>query len=199
MATSEPLTRQSIVDEMIFVVPGLLTPEECADFIQRTEQMHYEPATVNTRQGAELRPSIRNNHRVIVDNPDWADWLWQRVCGLFPEQGYPRVLGLNERFRFYRYDPGEKFAPHFDGFYQRPGTKERSLYTCMVFLNDGFTGGQTRFHQYAEQVEPRQGMGLFFVHRQLHEGCPVLSGRKYVLRTDVMYDLSEHLASPPAP
>jgi hypothetical protein len=30
-------------------------------------------------------------------------------------------------------------------------------------------------------------MALVFVHRQLHEGALVLQGRKYVLRTDVMY------------
>ena len=31
------------------------------------------------------------------------------------------------------------------------------------------------------------GMALGFVHVQLHEGAPVASGRRYVLRTDVMY------------
>jgi hypothetical protein len=30
-------------------------------------------------------------------------------------------------------------------------------------------------------------MALVFVHEQLHEGAAVESGRKYVLRTDVMY------------
>lgn len=30
-------------------------------------------------------------------------------------------------------------------------------------------------------------MALVFVHRHLHEGAPVIAGRKYVLRTDVMY------------
>jgi hypothetical protein len=31
-------------------------------------------------------------------------------------------------------------------------------------------------------------MGLLFVHERKHEGAPVTSGRKYVLRTDVMYE-----------
>jgi hypothetical protein len=30
-------------------------------------------------------------------------------------------------------------------------------------------------------------MALVFVHQQLHEGASVGTGRKYVLRTDVMY------------
>jgi hypothetical protein len=30
-------------------------------------------------------------------------------------------------------------------------------------------------------------MALVFVHRILHRGAPVTTGRKYVLRSDVMY------------
>jgi hypothetical protein len=37
------------------------------------------------------------------------------------------------------------------------------------------------------EIKPERGMALVFVHRQLHEGAPVVQGRKYVLRTDVMY------------
>jgi len=34
---------------------------------------------------------------------------------------------------------------------------------------------------------------LGFVHLQLHEGAPVVRGRKYVLRTDVMYTLGTRI------
>ena len=36
-------------------------------------------------------------------------------------------------------------------------------------------------------VTPQPGMALIFDHIQLHKGAPVTSGRKYVIRTDVMY------------
>ena len=36
-------------------------------------------------------------------------------------------------------------------------------------------------------VLPRTGSALIFTHPVLHEGCEVTRGRKYVLRTDVMY------------
>lgn len=32
-----------------------------------------------------------------------------------------------------------------------------------------------------------RGTALLFEHQQVHEGAVVRSGRKYVLRTDVMY------------
>ena len=104
---------------------------------------------------------------------DWFDW---------------KLQGLNERFRFYRYDVGQRFAPHTDGYFERTNG-ERSHFTFMVYLNDGFEGGATAFHHSKPslRVTPVRGMALVFYHRQLHEGMPVVKGRKYVLRTDVMY------------
>ena len=72
----------------------------------------------------------------------------------------------------------------------------------MVYLNDDVTGGETRFfrsmaHALAGDpyltVAPRTGAALVFEHRLWHEGAVVERGRKYVLRTDVMY------GRPPAP
>jgi hypothetical protein len=61
----------------------------------------------------------------------------------------------------------------------------------MVYLNDDFVGGETKFYlddgTPRLDVKPERGMALVFVHRQLHEGAAVVQGRKYVLRTDVMY------------
>ncbi len=95
-----------------------------------------------------------------------------------------------ERFRFYRYDAGQKFAPHFDGYFRR-SDDERSHLTFMVYLNADFTGGETKFYDEDRAVHvtvnPECGMALGFMHLQLHEGAPVINGRKYVLRTDVMY------------
>jgi hypothetical protein len=63
----------------------------------------------------------------------------------------------------------------------------------MVYLNADFSGGETKFYNEDRElhvtVRPERGMALGFVHSQLHEGAPVVRGRKYVLRTDVMYTL----------
>ena len=36
-------------------------------------------------------------------------------------------------------------------------------------------------------VTPRQGTALIFNHDTLHEGLPVTSGVKYILRTEIMF------------
>jgi len=57
----------------------------------------------------------------------------------------------------------------------------------MVYLNEGFEGGETLFLQPKTVIVPRTGMALFFQHPILHEGCELTRGVKYVLRSDVMY------------
>jgi hypothetical protein len=99
------------------------------------------------------------------------------------------LLGFNERWRYYRYGPGERFAPHSDGSFVR-SENERSHLTFMLYLNDDFLGGETKFYFPYLAVQPARGQALVFVHWKLHEGAEILRGQKYVLRTDVMYRLA---------
>lgn len=171
--------------EGIYVVPHFLTPEECRAHIELTEARGYEAASITTAMGFEMRPDIRNNTRVIDDDAGRAEELWRRICGEVP--GFLRgrqAIGLNERFRYYRYDPGERFAPHRDGAYRRDNG-ESSLLTFLVYLNEGFVVGETVVEGLS--ITPKQGMALVFEHHLLHEGSAVSSGRKYVLQSDVMF------------
>lgn len=174
-----------IVAEGIFTIANALSPNECQDYIALTEAKGYEPAPITTASGFEMRPDIRNNTRVIIDDTTRADALWQRVRDQIPAflQGR-QAIGLNERFRFYKYEPSERFAPHRDGAYRRDNG-EQSLLTFMVYLNEGFEGGTTNFNEVS--ITPQLGMALVFEHSLRHEGGSVKSGRKYVLRSDVMY------------
>ena len=173
----------------LFVIPQFLTPEECETFIERSEQLGYADAPINTSFGPLVRKDVRDNQRLLLDDPELASAWWERAKGLLVEEwcGW-KVVGLNERFRFYRYDPGQRFAPHTDGCFRRTNGEE-SQFTFLVYLNDGFEGGATAFRESRASllVTPERGKALVFYHRQLHEGLPVVRGRKYVLRTDVMY------------
>jgi predicted 2-oxoglutarate/Fe(II)-dependent dioxygenase YbiX len=138
-----------------------------------------------------MRKDIRDNLRVMLDDVALANKLYARLEPFMPKtRGVWNVCGLNERFRFYRYEVEQKFAPHYDGCFRRSDAEE-SLFTFMIYLNDDFAGGETNF--YLENgwlrlsVKPEKGKALVFWHAQLHEGAAVRQGCKYVLRTDVMY------------
>ncbi len=130
----------------------------------------------------------RDNDRTAIEDSNLADALWNRIKFLVPgELDGKRVIGLNERLRFYRYTAGQSFSPHTDGYYLRDNG-ERSLLTLLLNLNDNFSGGETRFLETEQLITPQQGQAMIFSHELWHEGLPVTAGYKYVLRTDVMYE-----------
>jgi prolyl 4-hydroxylase len=172
---------------LVFTIPQLCTAAECAALIERAETLGLDEAPITTAAGFEMRPDIRNNTRVMFDEPPLAAALFTRIADAVPAQLFGRhPVGVNERFRIYRYEPGQRFAPHFDGAFQR-NARERSELTFMIYLNDGFVGGETAFLDHDVVVAPRTGHALLFQHLQLHEGRAVVSGRKYALRSDIMY------------
>ncbi|GMU54106.1 MAG: hypothetical protein AMXMBFR33_32520 [Candidatus Xenobia bacterium] len=178
--------------ENVFVLRDFLSPEECQRQIALTEGDGYIPAGLTVGPDKYVQaPEIRNNDRVIRDDPELASQLWRRASPCTPPQFEEwTAIGLNERFRYYRYQPGQRFAPHYDGKFRRDA-HEQSKLTFMVYLNDEFQGGETIFYSDRERellrVQPRAGMALVFKHAILHEGSSVVAGTKYVLRTDVMY------------
>ena len=136
--------------------------------------------------GPVLQPEVRNNSRVIFDDPELAQHFWERTASHLPRILSGRqAIGLNERFRFYRYVPGQQFAGHVDAPFRR-ANGESSLLTFMIYLNDGFEGGETKFDDAV--VIPKTGMALLFRHELFHEGATVKRGCKYVLRSDVMFN-----------
>ncbi len=170
---------------MVFTVPAILSSDECQALVARIDALGPVAAPVSTAAGFEMRPDVRNNTRVMFDDRGFAAQLFERLrSSLPPVLCGMTACGVNERFRCYRYEPGQRFAPHYDGAFVR-SAKERSQLTFMVYLNDAFTGGTTRFEDV--EVAPRTGMALLFQHYLLHEGCTVTTGAKYVLRSDVMF------------
>jgi hypothetical protein len=184
--------------EQIFTIRGFLSADECAEQIARAERIGFGDAPINSLGGPVIDKSMRNNERVMFDDLVLAQRLWEKLQPFVDAKrssGW-HALGLNERFRFYRYDPGQRFDWHYDGCFER-SRGERSHLTFMIYLNGGFEGGATEFHLGTTEgfskddptasVIPETGMALLFDHRILHQGSPVVSGRKYVLRSDVMY------------
>ncbi len=181
--------RETLHGQTIFVLHDFLTPAECTEAIARSEQTGYQEATISTGPSAVMIKEIRNNDRLIWDDPVLAARLFERARPLLPATWFDwELVGFNERFRYYRYDPGQRFAAHSDGYFQRENG-ERSHFTFLIYLNDDFEGGATRFAPSSggQTIRPARGMVLVFQHQLVHEGMPVLKGRKYVLRTDVMY------------
>lgn len=177
----------------VFTIEHYLSPSECERYIALGDGIGYLPSEVNLPGGSRRAEEIRNNDRVIFDDAALASTLFERARPLLPADiaGW-KLHAFNERMRFYRYGPNEYFKWHKDGSFAK-SPDEASLLTFMIYLNDGFEGGDTEFR--TEFVQPQAGMALVFPHRAVHQGSAIVSGTKYVLRTDVMYRRTSEAAT----
>ena len=182
--TPNPMTQVPMRFEttpLMWTAHGIYDDVQCRAAIARIEAGAPSLATNN--------PMYRDQDRVMHDDPETASQLFDRLRPHLPEtMGELTLGGLNERFRYYRYRPGQRFAPHMDHWY-RPTPTRITLLSVLVYFNDNFEGGQTRFMEQVDTVVvPRPGLAAIFQHKIRHEGCAVERGIKYAMRTDVYYD-----------
>ena len=187
----------NIIKPGAFTLDNIFSLAECSAMIEQSEQIGFAPATVSIAGSAQAMPGVRNNDRIKLNDPTLAATLWQRLEPLIPAELEDwQALRLNEQFAVYRYDPGQRFKRHQDGVVTTE-TGEESRFTVLIYLNNDCDGGETIFSdvdrtgsqiRFIEaSVKPRPGMALVFQHELWHEGAAVTRGRKYVLRTDVLY------------
>lgn len=219
----ESVTRQEI-DQVpgAFQIHNLVSAEECRRLIDLAESCGFLPDAA-----VSLPRSVRHNDNMTwVADPETTDRLWARSAVVMnadnAQFNHKSAVGLNARFRFYRYSAGDYFKPHTDGAW--PGSRivdgelitnaypdRFSQLSFILFLSDGYVGGETRFY-----VEPAKSSGgtrpgqrtraadmqivdvrtplgsaLCFPHglhpaHCLHSSEPIISGTKYIIRSDVL-------------
>jgi len=194
-------------------IPNFLSSQECNRLIQCANERGFEKPNFGKARICE---------RLHTVNEDLSSWVMDKLREYLPEvitiDGVRwRLSRFTHHWRYVHYKPGGLFAPHYDGSKMLPW-KEMSVFTVQVYLNEGFSGGSTRFYmdylpdrmiphqvEYGKvkqfdpkngpthEVEPKTGKVLVFNHTEniLHDGEPVNEGEKYILRGDILYTAFE--------
>ena len=199
--------------------PNLLSPDECEELISlgSTTFDYIRHAVHTAPDGTQLMVELQNPNRhklSVFYHEKWVHLLWNRLqpklshdlLGPFlRRETVSMPTGLNPRLRVLKYDAidNDEFTPHFDAT-TRVGGKI-SLLTVLLYLNSGggqdFQGGETCYlnaaslahHTVQDKtvVIPQVGTVVIFEHDLYHAGYPLEWGTKYVLRTDLLFDISE--------
>lgn len=184
------MMKKIIINEDIFLIENFLSNEECNNYINSFANVKFEEAKVNIGGKQTMLKQVRNNERYMFKDEQLADVLWKRALPFLVEsKGMYFTIGFNELLRVYKYTKGQRFKMHRDGIYER-NQLECSFYSFLIYLNDDYEGGNTAFRN-GEEIELKKGNALVFYHDLLHEGKAIISGTKYVLRTDVMYKMKQ--------
>ena len=194
-----------------FQLLNVFTAQECENFIKQTEELGYlEDAAVS------LPRSVRHNDNItwVVDDLT-HDIIWNRCKDYMIDNKEifygKKTLGINKRFRFYKYSEGDFFKLHSDGSW--PGSrvvnkeliadfyKDRySQMTFLILLSEDFQGGETQFivnkngEKELVNIRTPKGGVLCFPHglhplHCLHSSNTITSGIKYIIRTDVLFEV----------
>ena len=169
--------------EFVYQIDNLLTEQECQKYIN----MFNEKKMVEN-----IDDKHRKYHRIQFDDQELANKLYEKIKLYLPKKIKKISDGMNEHIRLSMYDPGQFFGIHKDGINFDKNNKQRMSYaTLNIFLNDNFQGGQTTFYEKDKNTikfvcKPKTGSGSFFYSQQFHEGNKIISGNKYLLRTDFM-------------
>lgn len=202
------ITKQDILPGA-FVLQNFLSPKECELFILQAETLGLRSCGYD--------PAIRQTDRVAAQSLAVARMLFDRLAPYLepidlsqserPPVGIPtharkwkwNPVELNEAFRICRYEAGGFFLPHRDGGFKR-SEFNRSLKTFMVYLNDGFEGGDTHFYSNTQPCyergdpdkvvytyKPQRGDVVVFNSEIIHDGGKLIDGQKFIFRSEVMY------------
>ncbi len=93
-----------------------------------------------------------------------------------------------ESLTLLRYRPGQEYRPHYDAY--NPGwAGPQRKYTCIIWINDDYEGGETHFPRLDITVKGKAGDMLVFDNLDAdgkrnplmeHAGLPVTRGEKWI-------------------
>lgn len=183
------------------IIDNFLTKEKCEELVSLSEQIGYVEADISYSTGGVINKDIRNNSRLLYRSEELRTYLEELLKNDIPETSlfitngsfeHKKFLKLSGNFRFYKYSPGEKFKRHRDSNQLEEGGV--SLITVLIYLNDVCDGGETflcdrSLGDNQQLVKPLEGRLLMFDHSIMHSGEELKEGYKYLLRTDLIYEI----------
>ncbi len=184
----QPISRHGA--PRIATLNRLLTPEEC-DYVISRGAPYLKRAQVAGGQTLDVRTNTTAALGLIESDPliQSIDELITRALGHPPAHG--------ENLSLLHYIPGQQFAAHCDwidpnapGRAQEIALSGQRVKTLIVYLNEGFEGGETVFPRVGWRFKGKRGDALLWDNvmpdgtpdpRTLHEGTSPRSSDKFVL------------------
>jgi hypothetical protein len=181
-------------DPLIRVFRGFLSNEACDWLIGRAGGRLERARVYDVRRQSDVVDDSRTNSFAVFNamEADLVQLLVQArmaaCCGQ-PVQHMEAATVLH-------YAVGETIGNHYDfidpaapGYAEQVRKLGHRVLTFLVYLNDGYEGGETVFPKLGLSHAGRRGEGLFFVNtradgqpdlRTLHNGKPPTRGEKWV-------------------
>ena len=163
---------------------AFLTPDECAH-IARAGQGLLEPSMiVDPQSGTFLPHPIRTSAGATL-GPTRESLPLQAIQRRIAAAAHIPVA-QGEPFSLLHYAPGQQYRLHVDTL---PEPCNQRVATCILYLNEGYAGGETYFEESMTRFRGRIGDALLFLNvdaagrpdaKSRHAGLPVVKGTKWI-------------------
>jgi prolyl 4-hydroxylase len=179
----------------IFSVRNFVSPRMCDRLIELARPRLKAAQTYDPETGAGQYESSRNNsdcHLILPYSNLVLALVRARIAALIQ-----MPLPFFEPPTMLHYKPGETFAPHYDflddtkpGHSSEIAQNGQRVLTFLLYLNEGFEGGETEFPLIGLRYKGNKGDALCFWNvtqdgapdrRALHAGLPPTRGEKWLL------------------
>lgn len=191
----QPGEKESLSESpRIRLIPGFATLAECR-WLMSLARPQLGPATVFDKEtGGQTLDHTRDNSFVVLRIGEMnvlTEVIRQRISA-----ATSLPVPLFEPSQVLHYAVGQRFKPHHDFLDPAKDAYQDSLRrfgqriaTFLIYLNDGYEGGETSFPSIGLKYRAKTGDALFFanVTREgipdpltLHAGLPPTSGEKWV-------------------
>lgn len=161
----------------------LLSPAECRH-VASVAAAVMEPSLVIDPGGKAVANPVRRCDNGTI-GPTRED-LVVRAINLRIASASDTDVARGEPLTVLRYAPGQEYRPHFDAL---PNVANQRVKTVLIYLNEGFGGGETLFLSNGLKVTPRAGDAILFDNTMTggsvdklsrHAGLPVTHGVKWL-------------------
>jgi prolyl 4-hydroxylase len=173
----------------VSLIHELLTSDECAYVIGLAAPMLEPSRIVDPLTGQGRQDPVRTNLAMAFSSGRMSCVMTQLAIRL--SQCAQTPLENAEPPGVLSYRPGQEYRPHFDWLAAGPGLDRggQRTRTALVYLNQGYGGGQTHFLDPGLDVPAGEGDCVVFDNVEAdgapdmnsrHAGRPVTSGVKYL-------------------
>ena len=163
---------------------GFLTPAESAHIAMQSRDILEPSRVADPRTGNLIAHPIRTSSAAPLGPT--RETLPIRAILMRIAAATGTGIDQGESLTVLHYAPGQQYRPHVDAL---PGVANQRMGTLILYLNEGYGGGETRFDATGLTVAGRGGDALYF--RNLddngkadplsrHAGLPVTHGAKWV-------------------
>jgi prolyl 4-hydroxylase len=186
-----------------YEIDSFLSPEQCDSLITLTKQKGMQESRVG-EETHELDTTVRRSTQAWFAHHenDVVKYIKDKVLSIITSVEMASCFPYTDNKKSFEdvqvvcYEASGKYDPHFDGTECGEDLNvacypNQRLATFLIYLNDDFEGGETRFPNINDsKVKPKKGKALFFwvsdptnrlvYEETLHGGDPVITGQKWI-------------------